>query len=135
VPFALAPSLGHGPRAIARRFAELLATQGSEPCLPNPTWPRGGLLEGGHTRPGAAVCAKVEAAGGIVALQALRHGAATYRPCSSVWDHPLTSGAVQGPGGYSAAWVDSWSMGGSSFPGRFSGARVDFARAFFQSGA
>src|SRR5262245_13451907 len=82
--FALPPSLGKEPvRARARQFASLLYEAGFATVWPQDSYGNleDRLLSGeAHAAWGPPlICARVEAAGGVVALRGIRYGAASYR--------------------------------------------------------
>lgn len=122
--FALPPSLGRGPvLELARRFSAHFA---GTPIERVETYDSYGaietaLLEG---RCHAAwsppiVCARIESAGGTVALRSVRYGSTTYRAvllCRARDQIDLKSLGDPGIRKLRAAWVDEWSMGGCILP-------------------
>ena len=64
------------------------------------------------------ICARVEDAGGHVALRAIRHGAVTYRSVLLIRKRDTMELASLGNGTFRprAVWVDAWSMGGYLLP-------------------
>jgi phosphonate transport system substrate-binding protein len=120
--FALPPSLGDGPvRTLARTLADVLYEAGFSTVVPTRSYEdlERALLEG---RADAAwgppiVCARVEDAGGHVALRAIRYGAVTYRAvllCRA--DDPIDLRAEATLRQRRAVWVDRWSMAGYVLP-------------------
>lgn len=122
--FALPPSLGtRKVRTLARQFADVLYEAGFSTVVPVSTYEalERSLLNGEvHAAWGPPlICARVEAAGGVVALRSLRQGTATYRSALVCRAHDtLTLEAI----GKSesrrlrAVWVDEHSMGGYLLP-------------------
>lgn len=137
--FALPPSLGVDPvRALARRFADVLYEAGFSTVVPMKTYEHleQALLSGeADAAWGPPVaCAKVESAGGLVALRAVRYGAVAYRSvllCRI--NDPLELRQLGAEDGRvaRAAWVDRSSMGGYILPRHHLRARgIDLRRAF-----
>ena len=121
--FALPPSLGKEPvRARARQFAALLYEAGFETVWPQETYSslEDRLLSGeAHAAWGPPlICARIEAAGGAVALRGIRYGAATYRSvllCRAEDKMELANlGRMRRRP--RAVWVDESSMGGYLLP-------------------
>jgi ABC-type phosphate/phosphonate transport system substrate-binding protein len=116
--FALPPSLGDGPvKALARQLADVLDGAGFSTIIPTRSYEQ--LVDALSTGEVDAawgpplVCARVEAAGGRVALRAVRHGGVTYRAvlvCRATDTLDLkTLGGARKP---RAVWVDEASVGG-----------------------
>jgi len=79
------------------------------------------------------ICARVEAAGGTVALRAVRQGAVTYRSVLLVRVQDQFELSALGTGSFRprAVWVDAWSMGGYLLPrAHLRRAGIDPATAF-----
>jgi len=121
--FALPPSLGTGPvERLAIRFAEVLEGAGFGTVMAMPSYGdlERALLEGSVDAAWGPpiVCARVESAGGRVALRAVRYGAVTYRSVLICrLEDPLDLRVLVGSGRrLRAAWVDRWSMGGYVLP-------------------
>ena len=122
--FALPPSLGRGPvLELAQRFSAHFAGTaiGRVETLGSYGEIETALLQG---RCHAAwsppiVCARIESAGGIVALRSMRYGSTTYRAVllSRASDRiDLKQLGDPGARRLRAAWVDEWSMGGCILP-------------------
>jgi phosphonate transport system substrate-binding protein len=136
--FALPPSLGREPvRALARQFASLLYEAGFTTVWPQDSYARveerllGGEADAAWGPP--MVCARVESAGGVVALSAIRWGAASYRSVllARADDQLELSDLGRGRRQPRAVWVDEKSMGGYALPrGHLRALGVDPARAF-----
>jgi ABC-type phosphate/phosphonate transport system substrate-binding protein len=122
--FALPPSLGLDPvKELARRFADVLYGAGFSTVVPMKTYEQlelallAGDVDAAWGPP--IVCARVEAAGGQVALRAVRYGAVTYRSvliCRTSDALDLRQLGVGGGRVARAAWVDPRSMGGYILP-------------------
>lgn len=122
--FGVPPSLGQDPvRELARSFADVLYGAGFGTVVPLKSYAdlERALLEGEVDAAWGPpiVCARVEAAGGMVALRAVRYGAVTYRSvliCRS--RDPLDVRQLGSPAmsRVRAVWVDRWSMGGYILP-------------------
>jgi phosphonate transport system substrate-binding protein len=122
--FALPPSLGLDTvRVLARRFADVLYDIGFDTVQPTKSYLEleRALLDGtAHAAWGPpSSIARIEAAGGTVALRGVRNGSVTYRAalvCRSYDDIDLRR--IGGIGGRDvrAVWVDSWSMAGYILP-------------------
>src|SRR5690606_3208009 len=130
--------LGLDPvKELARTFADVLYGAGFSTVVPMKSYGEleqallGGEVDAAWGPP--IVCARIEAAGGQVALRAVRYGAVTYRSvliCRS--GDPLDLRQLGGPGGrrVRAVWVDRWSMGGFILPRHHLRARgIDLERA------
>lgn len=136
--FALPPSLGVGPvRELAMELAHVLHGAGFSTVVPAKSYAElerslmAGDVDAAWGPP--IVCARVEAAGGPVALRAVRYGATRYRAVLVCRAEDRLSLADLGATGRSvrAAWVDRWSMAGYLLPRHHLRARgVDLARAF-----
>ena len=121
--FALAPSLGKEPvRTRARQFASLLYEIGFSTVWPQESYAalEERLLSGeAHAAWGPPlICARVEAAGGAVALRGIRYGAATYRSvilCRAE-DKIELSNLGRMRRRPRAVWVDESSMAGYLLP-------------------
>lgn len=122
--FALPPSLGKGPvMELAKRFrAHFEGTAiGNIETLGSYGSIESALLQG-HCHAAWSppiVCARIESAGGVVALRSVRYGATTYRAVllSRARDH-IDLKRLGSPGARKlrGAWVDEWSMGGCILP-------------------
>lgn len=122
--FALPPSLGaDSVRALARKFADVLYGAGFTTVVPLKSYELleqallGGEVDAAWGPP--IVCARVEAAGGTVALRAIRYGATTYRSvliCRAHDDLKIDQLGRPGMRRPRAVWVDRWSMGGYILP-------------------
>jgi ABC-type phosphate/phosphonate transport system substrate-binding protein len=137
--FALPPSLGWEPvKELARRFADLLYAAGFDTVVPARSYEglEQSLLSGEVDAAWGPpiVSARVEAAGGKVALRAVRYGAVTYRSvliCRAHDDLDLRSLGQPGARKARAVWVDHWSMAGYILPRHHLRSRgVDLAEAF-----
>jgi len=122
--FALPPSLGRKPALeMADRVAAQLAGAGIEKVLPLSSYAEleTALLQG-HCHAAWSppiVCARIESAGGTVALRSVRYGSTTYRAvllCRADDRIDLKSLGTPGARRLRAAWVDEWSMGGCILP-------------------
>lgn len=122
--FALPPSLGAKQvRNLARQFAAVLYEAGFSTVVPVNSYEllERSLLNGDvHAAWGPPmVCAKVEDAGGAVALRAVRHGCTSYRSallCRSHDDMKLEELGPTGQRRLRAVWVDEHSMAGYILP-------------------
>lgn len=122
--FALPPSLGWEPvKELARRFADLLYAAGFDTVVPYKSYEglEQALLSGEVDAAWGPpiVCARVESAGGPVAMRAVRYGSVTYRSVLICRAHDdLDLRELGQPGGrlVRAVWVDQWSMGGYILP-------------------
>lgn len=122
--FALPPSLGSGPvRQLARSFADVLYEAGFGTVVPLKSYELleqallAGEVDAAWGPP--LVCARIEAAGGQVALRAIRYGASSYRAvlvCRSHDDLDLAALGHPGARQPRAVWVDRWSMAGYILP-------------------
>jgi phosphonate transport system substrate-binding protein len=122
--FGLPPSLGWEPvKELARRFADLLFEAEFDTVIPYKSYEAlqgaliGGEVEAAWAPP--AVCARVEGAGGQVALRAIRDSSQTYRSALVVRAHdPLDLARLSRftPRALRAVWVDRYSMGGYLLP-------------------
>jgi ABC-type phosphate/phosphonate transport system substrate-binding protein len=137
--FALAPSLGKEPvRELARQFADVLYGAGFDTVVPFKTYEEleKALLRGEVDAAWGPpiVCARVEAAGGRVAMRAVRYGSVTYRSvliCRSHDDIDVQQLGQEGSRRPRAVWVDEWSMGGFILPrAYFKSKQIDPAKAF-----
>ncbi len=137
--FALAPSLGKEPvRELARQFADVLYGAGFDTVVPFKSYAEleAALLSGEVDAAWGPpiVCARVEAAGGKVAMRAVRYGATTYRAvlvCRSGDDLDVHDLGKPGDRRPRAVWVDKWSMGGFILPRAYLRSKgVDPATAF-----
>lgn len=120
--FALPPSLGRGPvLELAQKFAAHFdgTAVGRIETLGSYGEIESALIEG---RCHAAwsppiVCARIESAGGLVALRSVRYGSTTYRSvllCRA--EDKVVLKDLGGSKRLRAAWVDEWSMGGCILP-------------------
>ena len=122
--FALPPSLGaQHVRTLARQFAGVLYEAGFSTVVPVNSYEllERSLLNGEvHAAWGPPmVCARVEEAGGEVALRALRNGSASYRSalvCRSHDDLQIETMGSKNARRLRAVWVDKNSMGGYIMP-------------------
>ncbi len=122
--FGLPPSLGaQNVRTLARDFAAILYEAGFSTVVPFSSYENieRSLLSGEiHAAWGPPmVCARVQEAGGVVALRAIRYGANTYRSallCRSHDDLKLEELGSPGLRRLRAVWVDTDSMGGYIMP-------------------
>jgi phosphonate transport system substrate-binding protein len=122
--FGLPPSLGWEPvKELARRFADLLYAVGFDTVIPYQSYEglQSALLAGDVEAAWAppAVCARIEGAGGQVALRAVREGGLTYRSALLVRAHdPIDVSRLNcfSPRELRAAWVDRFSMAGFLLP-------------------
>lgn len=121
--FAVPPSLGRDPvRALARDLADLLYDAGFTTVHPQPSYARieealmSGEVDAAWGPP--MICARVESAGGQVALRAIRWGAATYRAVivCRVDDRLELRELGVSRRRPRAIWVDEWSMAGFVLP-------------------
>jgi len=122
--FALPPSLGQGPvQELAQHFSAHFAGTpiGRVEMLGSYGEIESALLEGrchvAWSPP--IVCARIESAGGIVALRSMRYGSTTYRAvllCRASDRIDLKTLGDPGARRLRAAWVDEWSMGGCILP-------------------
>jgi ABC-type phosphate/phosphonate transport system substrate-binding protein len=137
--FALPPSLGTDPvKELARRFADVLYDGGFSTVVPMKTYEQlelallAGDVDAAWGPP--IVCARVEAAGGQVALRAVRYGAISYRSvliCRTSDTLDLRHLGVEGGRLARAAWVDPRSMAGYILPRHYLRARgIDLSQAF-----
>jgi ABC-type phosphate/phosphonate transport system substrate-binding protein len=137
--FALPPSLGKEPvRELARQFADVLYGAGFDTVVPFKTYAElerallSGEVDAAWGPP--LVCARVESAGGRVAMRAVRYGAVTYRSvlvCRAHDDLDIQELGQQGRRRPRAVWVDEWSMGGYILPrAYFRSKGIDPATAF-----
>lgn len=122
--FALPPSLGRAPVVeMAERFSAHFAGSGIEQVETLASY---GELETallqGHCHAAWSppiVCARIESAGGRVALRSVRYGSTTYRAvllCRANDRVDLKELGVPGARKLRAVWVDEWSMGGCILP-------------------
>jgi ABC-type phosphate/phosphonate transport system substrate-binding protein len=122
--FALPPSLGaQNVKALAREFAAVLYEAGFSTVVPISSYENleRSLLSGEiHAAWGPPmVCARVQDAGGKVALRAVRYGCSVYRSallCRSHDDLKLEEVGSYGLRRLRAVWVDPHSMGGYIMP-------------------
>lgn len=122
--FALPPSLGQEPvRELARQFADVLYGAGFDTIIPMKSYEalEQALLEGEVDAAWGPpiVCARVEKAGGAVAMRAVRYGAVTYRSvlvCRAHDDLDISGMSETGSRRPRAVWVDRWSMAGYILP-------------------
>ena len=122
--FALPPSLGKEPvRELARQFADVLYGAGFDTIIPMKSYEalEKALLDGDVDAAWGPpiVCARVESAGGAIAMRAVRYGAVTYRSvliCRAHDDLDIKSLGSVGSRRPRAVWVDHWSMGGYILP-------------------
>ncbi len=122
--FALPPSLGEqNVKTLAREFALILYEAGFSTVIPVNSYEtmERSLLSGEiHAAWGPPmVCARVQAAGGAVALRAIRNGSSVYRSallCRSHDDLRLEELGRRGLRRLRAVWVDPQSMGGYIMP-------------------
>jgi ABC-type phosphate/phosphonate transport system substrate-binding protein len=117
--FGLPPSLGKEPVfEMAREFADVLYGGRFTHVVPFKTYEalQRALFDGDVDAAWGPplICARVEAAGGVIAQRAIRRGGVTYRSAlvnrkQDRWD----LGVIK-VGGFRprAVWVDEWSMGG-----------------------
>ena len=117
--FGLPPSLGKAPVfEMAREFADVLFAARFTTIIPYKSYEalQMGLFEGEVDAAWGppVICARVEAAGGVVAHRAIRRGSTTYRSAlvnrkQDRWDLRVVK-----TGGFRprAVWCDEWSMGG-----------------------
>jgi ABC-type phosphate/phosphonate transport system substrate-binding protein len=117
--FGLPPSLGKGPVfEMAREFADVLFAARFTSVVPYKSYEAlqkalfDGEIDAAWGPP--VICARVEAAGGVIAQRAVRRGSTTYRSAlvnrkQDRWDLNVVK-----TGGFRprAVWVDEWSMGG-----------------------
>lgn len=106
-------------RTLAREFAAVLYEAGFATVVPVSSYEllERGLLSGDmHAAWGPPmICARVEAAGGVVALRAVRNGSVSYRSalvCRAHDDLALDEIGQLGLRRLRAVWVDKHSMGG-----------------------
>jgi ABC-type phosphate/phosphonate transport system substrate-binding protein len=106
-------------RTLAREFAAVLYEAGFATVVPVSSYEllERGLLSGDmHAAWGPPmICARVEEAGGVVALRAVRNGAVSYRSaliCRSHDDLAIEEIGQLGLRRLRAVWVDKHSMGG-----------------------
>lgn len=139
--FALPPSLGaQNVRALARQFAAILYEAGFSTVMPVSSYEtlERSLLSGEiHAAWGPPmVCARVQSAGGSVALRAVRYGCSVYRSallCRSHDDLKLEEVGSLGLRRLRAVWVDPHSMGGYVMPRHHLRSRgIDLTQAFEQ---
>ena len=139
--FALPPSLGaQNVRTLARQFAAILYEAGFSTVVPVSSYEtlERSLLSGEiHAAWGPPmVCARVQNAGGSVALRAVRYGCSVYRSallCRSHDDLKLEEVGSLGLRRLRAVWVDPHSMGGYVMPRHHLRARgIDLTQAFEQ---
>lgn len=139
--FALPPSLGaQNVRALARQFAAILYEAGFSTVVPVSSYEtlERSLLSGEiHAAWGPPmVCARVQSAGGSVALRAVRYGCSVYRSallCRSHDDLKLEEVGSLGLRRLRAVWVDPHSMGGYVMPRHHLRSRgIDLTQAFEQ---
>ena len=137
--FALPPSLGTDTvRTLAREFAAVLYEAGFATVVPVSSYEllERGLLSGDmHAAWGPPmVCARVEQAGGAVALRAIRNGSTSYRSvlvCRAHDDLTLEEIGQHGLRKLRAVWVDEHSMGGYILPRHhLRSQHIDLATAF-----
>jgi ABC-type phosphate/phosphonate transport system substrate-binding protein len=137
--FALPPSLGKEPvKELARGFADVLYEIGFTTVVPSKSYTdiEQSLLSGEVDAAWGPpiVCARVEDAGGPVALRAVRYGAVTYRSvlvCRAHHDIDIKNLGQPGGRPLRAVWVDKWSMGGYILPRHHLRSRgVDLDAAF-----
>jgi ABC-type phosphate/phosphonate transport system substrate-binding protein len=137
--FALPPSLGREPvKELARQFADILYDAGFSTVMPTRSYEslEKSLLDGEVDAAWGPpiVCARVEDAGGAVALRAVRYGSVTYRSvlvCRSHDALDLKSLGQPGARKPRAVWVDAWSMAGYILPRHHLRSRgVDLEEAF-----
>ncbi|HWM85582.1 MAG TPA: PhnD/SsuA/transferrin family substrate-binding protein [Kofleriaceae bacterium] len=139
--FALPPSLGLDPvKELARRFADVLYGAGFSTVVPMKTYEQlelallAGEVDAAWGPP--IVCARVESAGGQVALRAVRYGAVTYRAvliCRTSDALDLRLLGVPEGRVVRAAWVDPRSMAGYILPRHHLRSRgIDLDRAFLE---
>jgi ABC-type phosphate/phosphonate transport system substrate-binding protein len=110
-------------RTLARQFADVLYEAGFETVVPVKSYElvERSLLHGDVDAAWGPpmVCARVEQAGGAVALRGIRHGSTTYRSVLLCRSHDdLTIDELGRPGlrRLRACWVDRWSMAGCIMP-------------------
>lgn len=121
--FGLPPSVGRETVfEMAREFADVLYAARFTTVVPYKSYEalQHGLFEGEVDAAWGPpiICARVEAAGGVIAHRAVRRGATTYRSAlvnrkQDRWD----LGVIKS-GGFRprAVWCDAWSMGGYLLP-------------------
>ncbi len=122
--FALPPSLGREPvREMVERFSAHFQGSGIERIEPLSSYAEleTALLQGychaAWSPP--IVCARIESAGGMVALRSVRYGSTTYRAvllCRASDRISLKELGLPGARQLRAVWVDEWSMGGCILP-------------------
>lgn len=125
-------------RTLAREFAAVLYEAGFATVVPVSSYQllERGLLSGDmHAAWGPPmVCARVEQAGGVVALRAVRSGSISYRSalvCRAHDDLAIEEVGQLGLRKLRAVWVDEHSMGGYVLPRhQLRSQGVDFATAF-----
>jgi ABC-type phosphate/phosphonate transport system substrate-binding protein len=117
--FGLPPSLGKEPVfEMAREFADVLYGAGFTSVIPYKSYEAlqqalfAGDIDAAWGPP--VICARVEAAGGVIAQRAIRRGSTTYRSAlvnrrQDRWDLSVVRSGAFRP---RAVWVDEWSMGG-----------------------
>ena len=122
---------------LAREFADVLFEAGFTTVVPFKSYEalQHGVLTGEVDAAWGPplICARVEAAGGTVALRAVRRGEVTYRSVLLVRVQDRFELASLGTGEYRprAVWVDSWSMAGYLLPrAHLRRIGVDPAKAF-----
>ncbi|MBL0216264.1 MAG: PhnD/SsuA/transferrin family substrate-binding protein [Myxococcales bacterium] len=122
---------------LAREFADVLFGASFETIIPFKTYEAlqqavlAGEVDAAWGPP--LVCARVEAAGGMVALRAVRHGEVTYRSVLlvRVQDQYELAALRTGEARPRAVWVDASSMGGYLLPrAHLRKAGIDPATAF-----
>jgi len=137
--FALPPSLGaQNVKTLARQFAAILYDVGFSTVVPISSYENlersllNGEIDAAWGPP--MVCARVEEAGGSVALRAVRYGCSVYRSallCRSHDDLKLEEMGVHGLRQLRAVWVDAHSMGGYIMPRHHLRSKgIDLASAF-----
>ena len=117
--FGLPPSLGKDPVfEMAREFADVLFAARFTTVVPYRSYEalQQGLFSGEVDAAWGPpiICARVEAAGGIVAHRAIRRGGTTYRSALICRKQDRWDLGIVKSGGFRprAVWCDAWSMGG-----------------------
>ncbi|MBA2541273.1 MAG: PhnD/SsuA/transferrin family substrate-binding protein, partial [Deltaproteobacteria bacterium] len=117
--FGLPPSLGKQPVFdMAREFADVLFAARFTSVVPYKSYEAlqkalfDGEIDAAWGPP--VICARVEAAGGVIAQRAIRRGSTTYRSALVNRKQDRWDLSVVKTGGFRprAVWVDEWSMGG-----------------------
>jgi len=131
--FGLPPSLGQQPAwNLAREFADVLFRARFGSVIPFPTYDAleealvSGKVDAAWGPP--LICARIETAGGLVALRGVRAGAVTYRSALLCRARDQFDLATIGDGGFRprAVWVSAWSMAGFVLPkAHLRGAGID----------